>query len=98
MPLIFQFEDVSLFKPKIGKGIGIIPENVPTGEVPAFTLAMTNDSRRGAGMVGVRATPNAEFGPTSEPLTGTNIIGRVLDAEKLKEMREGMTVYVREVR
>ena len=38
--------DVSLFKPKIGKGIGIIPENVPTGEVPAFTLAMTNDSRR----------------------------------------------------
>lgn len=98
MPLIFQFEDVSLFKPKIGKGIGIIPENVPTGEVPAFTLAMTNDSRRGAGMVGVRATPNAEFGPTSEPLTGTNIIGRVLDAEKLEGMREGMTVYVREVR
>lgn len=98
MPLVFQFEDVSLFKPKIGKGIGIIPENVPTGEVPAFTLAMTNDSRRGAGMIGVRATPNAEFGPTSEPLTGTNIIGKVLDAEKLEEMREGATVYVREVK
>ncbi|GLI45843.1 methanogenesis marker 3 protein [Methanoculleus bourgensis] len=98
MPLVFRFEDVSLFKPKIGKGIGIIPENVPTGEVPAFTLAMTNDSRRGAGMVGVRAAPNAEFGPTSEPLTGTNIIGKVLDAEKLEQMREGTTVYVREVK
>lgn len=98
MPLVFRFEDVSLFKPKIGKGIGIIPENVPTGEVPAFTLAMTNDSRRGAGMVGVRASANAEFGPTSEPLTGTNIIGKVLDAEKLEQMREGTTVYVREVK
>lgn len=98
MPLVFRFEDVSLFKPKIGKGVGIIPENVPTGEVPAFTLAMTNDSRRGAGMVGVRSLPNAEFGPTSEPLTGTNIIGKVLDAEKLDNMREGTTVYVREVK
>lgn len=98
MPLVFRFEDVSLFKPKIGKGVGIIPENVPTVEVPAFTLAMTNDSRRGAGMVGVRASPNAEFGPTSEPLTGTNVIGKVLDAGRLDKMREGTTVYVREVR
>jgi len=98
MPLVFRFEDVTLFKPKIGKGIGIIPENTPTEEVPAFTLAMTNDSRRGAGMVGIRATPNAEFGPTSEPLTGTNVIGKVLDAGNLAGMREGATVYVREVK
>ncbi|HOI57646.1 MULTISPECIES: methanogenesis marker 3 protein [unclassified Methanoculleus] len=98
MPLVFTFEDVFLFKPKIGKGVGIIPENTPTGEVPAFTLAMTNDSRRGAGMVGVRTTPNAEFGPTSEPLTGTNVIGNVLDAGNLAGMREGATVYVREVK
>ena len=98
MPLVFRFEDVSLFKPKIGKGVGIIPENTPTGEVPAFTLAMTNDSRRGAGMVGIRETPNAEFGPTAEPLTGTNVIGKVLDAGSLAKMREGTTVYVREVK
>lgn len=98
MPLVFTFEDVFLFKPKIGKGVGIIPENTPTGEVPAYTLAMTNDSRRGAGMVGIRTTPNAEFGPTSEPLTGTNVIGKVLDAGNLAGMREGETVYVKEVR
>jgi len=98
MPLVFLFEDVFLFKPKIGKGVGIIPENTPAGEVPAFTLAMTNDSRRGAGMVGIRTTPNAEFGPTSEPLTGTNIIGKVLDAGNLAGMSEGATVYIREVR
>ena len=98
MPLVFTFEDVFLFKPKIGKGVGILPENVPTGEVPAFTLAMTNDSRRGTGMVGIRMRPNAEFGPTSEPLTGTNVIGKVLDAGNLAGMREGATVYVREVK
>ncbi|MCM2464715.1 methyl-coenzyme M reductase-associated protein Mmp3 [Methanoculleus oceani] len=98
MPLAFRFEDVFLFKPKIGKGVGIIPENTPAGEVPAFTLAMTNDSRRGAGMIGVRTTPNAEFGPTSEPLTGTNVIGKVLDAGNLDKMREGTTVYVKEVK
>ncbi|MDV2480648.1 methanogenesis marker 3 protein [Methanoculleus sp. Wushi-C6] len=98
MPLAFQFEDVFLFKPKIAKGVGIIPENTPTGEVPAYTLAMTNDSRRGAGMVGIRTTPNAEFGPTSEPLTGTNVIGKVLDAGDLPKMREGATIYVREVK
>ncbi len=98
MPLVFRFEDVSLFRPVIARDVGIIPENVPVGEVPAFTLAMTNDSRRGAGMVGVRTTASAEFGPTSEPLTGTNIIGKVIDAEKLDRMREGTTVYVREVK
>lgn len=98
MPLVFVFEDVFLFKPKIGKGVGIIPENTPDGEVPAYTLAMTNDSRRGAGMVGLRTTPNAEFGPTSEPLTGTNVIGKVLDAGNLAGMSEGATVYVKEVK
>ncbi|WP_332448920.1 methyl-coenzyme M reductase-associated protein Mmp3 [Methanoculleus sp.] len=98
MPLAFRFEDVFLFKPRIGKGVGIIPENTPTGEVPAFTLAMTNDSRRGSGMVGFRTTPNAEFGPTSEPLTGTNVIGKVLYPGDLAGMREGKAVHVREVR
>jgi len=98
MPLIFIFEDVYLFKPKIEKSVGIIPENTPSGEVPAFMLAMTNDSRRGVGMVGVRTVANAEFGPTSEPFTGTNIIGKVLDPENLAGLREGSTVYVREVR
>ena len=32
-------------------------------------------------MVGVRTVAGAEFGPTSEPFTGTNIIGKVLDRE-----------------
>ncbi len=98
VPFIFRFEDVLLFKPRIPKGVGIIPENVPEGEVPAYTLAMTNDSRKGAGMVGVRTTSSSEFGPTAEPLTGTNIIGAVVDVEKLEGLEEGTTVYVRDVK
>ena len=34
----------------------------------------------------------------AEPLTGTNVIGKVLDAGSLAKMREGTTVYVREVK
>jgi putative methanogenesis marker protein 3 len=97
MPLIFRFEDVTLFRPQIPDGTKILPENTPTGPVPGFALAMTNDSRRSAGIVGVRATVHNEFGPTSEPFEGTNIIGKVVEAEKLQGFRERDMVYIREV-
>ncbi|MDN7026197.1 methanogenesis marker 3 protein [Methanoculleus sp. FWC-SCC1] len=97
IPFYFKFEDVYLFKPSIARGIGIIPENTPVDVVPADTLAMTNDSRKGAGLVGVRTTESREFGPTSEPFSGTNIIGAVLDIEKLEGLKEGTMVYIREV-
>ena len=97
MPLFFKFDDVVLFKPVIPVGMRIIPENSPIKEVPAASLAITNDSRRGSGMVGVRLSANREFGPTSEPFEGTNIIGRVIDIGKLKNFEEKDTVYIREV-
>ncbi|MDD1718448.1 MAG: methanogenesis marker 3 protein [Methanoregulaceae archaeon] len=97
IPLYFSFEDVFLFKPKVPAGVKIVPENTPEGEVQAGVLAMTNDARRGAGMVGVRTKPNREFGPTSEPFEGTNVIGRVRDLEKLGGFAEKETVYIREV-
>jgi UPF0288 family protein (methanogenesis marker protein 3) len=74
------------------------PENMPKDEAPAAALAITNDSRKGAGLVGVRLSASKEFGPTSEPFEGTNIIGRVIDTEKLKKVREKETVYIREVK
>lgn len=98
MPLFFAFEDVFLFKPKVPAGVKIVPENLPTGEIPAGALAITNDARRGTGMVGVRTKPNTEFGPTSEPFDGTNIIGRVVNPGKLSEFAEKDVVYIREVR
>ncbi|HPD76183.1 MAG TPA: methanogenesis marker 3 protein [Methanoregulaceae archaeon] len=98
LPLFFKFDDVFLFKPPIPPGAKIIPENTPAGEVPAASLAMTNDSRKGSGMAGVRLSANREFGPTSEPFEGTNVIGSIIDTEKLKGFKEREKVYIREVR
>jgi putative methanogenesis marker protein 3 len=98
MPVFFKFDDVVLFKPNIAPGTKITPENIPVEESPPAALGMTNDSRKGAGLVGVRLSANREFGPTSEPFEGTNIIGRVIDTEKLKKLKEKETVYIREVR
>lgn len=98
MPLYFHFEDVYLFKPPIKTGTKINLENVPDKEVPANILAMTNDSRKGSGLVGVRTSANREFGPTSEPFGGTNVIGMVLEPEKLKGGKEGELVFLKEVR
>ena len=97
LPFFFHFEDVYLFKPAVLKGESIIPENTPEDSVAAGTLAITNDSRRGSGLVGVRTTDNSEFGPTSEPFEGTNLIGRVLDLGKLGAIRENDTVFIREI-
>jgi putative methanogenesis marker protein 3 len=96
LPLFFHFEDVYLFKPSVPKDVNIVPENVPSDTVPAGSLAITNESRRGAGLVGVRTTDNSEFGPTSEPFEGTNVIGKVLDLQKLGEFKEADIVFIRE--
>jgi putative methanogenesis marker protein 3 len=98
MPVFFKFDDVVLFRSSIPSGTKINPENTPEDEVPAAALAITNDSRKGSGFVGVRLSANKEFGPTSEPFEGTNIIGRVIDTEKLKKVREKENVYIRVVK
>jgi putative methanogenesis marker protein 3 len=98
IPVFFKFDDVVLFRSPIPPGTKINPENTPKDEAPAAALAITNDSRKGAGLVGVRLSANKEFGPTSEPFEGTNIIGRVIDTEKLKNAREKEKMYIREVR
>lgn len=98
LPFFFTFDDVWLFEPEIPERINIIPENTPDKTTPQRALAMTNASRRGAGLVGVRISENTEFGPTGEPFEGTNIIGEVIDVEKLKSFKEGDTVYIREVK
>ncbi|WP_394295945.1 methyl-coenzyme M reductase-associated protein Mmp3 [Methanolacinia petrolearia] len=96
LPLIFKYDDVALFKPKIPQKITINLENLPKDEVPANSLAITNDSRKGKGLIGIRRNPNREFGPTSEPFEGTNILGTVLDPEKLDSLKENETIYFKE--
>jgi putative methanogenesis marker protein 3 len=98
LPVFMKYDDVVLFRPEIPGGIRITPENTPKDEAPAAGLSITNDSRKNAGLVGVRLSANREFGPTSEPFEGTNMIGRVIDTEKLKKVREREKVYIKEVR
>ena len=98
IPAFFIFEDVYLFKPVIPKGVKIIPENTPQDEVPAGALAITNEARKGVGLVGIRVSAHREFGPTSEPFEGTNIIGRVRNPGVLKNIREKDIVFIREVK
>jgi putative methanogenesis marker protein 3 len=98
IPVFFKFDDVVLFRSAIPAGTKINPENTPTGEVPAASLGITNDSRKASGFVGVRLSANKEYGPTSEPFEGTNIIGRVIDTEKLKKVKEKENVYIRVVK
>ncbi|UUX92721.1 methyl-coenzyme M reductase-associated protein Mmp3 [Methanoplanus endosymbiosus] len=98
LPVVLNFEDVYLFSPKIPKTTKINIENNPSGEVPAYSIAMTNDSRKNSGLVGVRTAPNSDFGPTSEPFNATNIIGRLIDTDKLKFIEEGGLIYIMEVK
>ncbi len=98
LPFFFSFEDVFLFKPKVPTDVRLHPENPPVGESPANAIAITNDARKGRGMVGIRLSTSPEFGPTSEPFDGTNLIGEVIDIEKLRRMKEGKIVYIREAR
>ena len=98
IPVFFKFDDVVLFRSTIPPGTKINPENTPKEEIPAAALAITNDSRKGSGLVGARLSANKEFGPTSEPFEGTNILGHVIDTEKLKKVKEKENVYIREVK
>jgi putative methanogenesis marker protein 3 len=98
LPVFMKFDDVFLFRPVIPAGIRINPENMPKEEAPAACLGITNDSRKNAGLMGVRLSANREFGPSSEPFEGTNMIGRIIDTEKLKKVKERENVYIREVR
>lgn len=98
LPLYFTYEDVYLFNPPISTKTKVHLENTPSEVVPANTLAMTNDSRKGTGTIGVRINDHTEFGPTAEPFEATNIIGTVLQPEKLDGINDGTPVFIREVK
>ncbi|NLV25849.1 MAG: methanogenesis marker 3 protein [Methanomicrobiales archaeon] len=98
IPMLFSFDEVTLFKTNIPKTVNVMPENIPVLGVDGAVLAMTNDSCKGVGIVGVRSVASSEFGPTSEPFSGTNMIGTVLEMDKIAGLEEGEMVYFKEVR
>ncbi len=97
LSVFFTFEDVVLFKSPLTGQIKIIPENTPSSEVPANQIGVTNDVRKGSGTIGVRLSDNSEFGPTGEPFEATNLVGTILEPEKLEHLREKEILYIREI-
>lgn len=99
MPFIYNVDDeMYLFKPNFAPNINIIPENNPNTMPEKDDLAITNDSRTTKGIVGVRVVQSRDFGPTGEPFGGTNIIGKVIDLDKLPLIKEGEIIYIREIK
>ena len=86
---------VMMFEGKSKEAKGLIPENTPPKCVNAGQIGITNMSRRHVGMVGIRFENNDEFGPTGEPFSGTNIVGKVVKGlENLEKFKEGDILYV----
>ncbi len=100
LPVFFVYENTLLFKPEIDAVSykELLPENKPTGPVPAGSIGVSNQVSKKIGLVGVRLVADKRFGPSGEKFEATNIIGRVLEPEKLKDVKEGETIYVLEVR
>ncbi len=96
LPVFATYEDTRLFRvPEVKKEI--MPENVPEEIVSAGEIGVTSQSAKYAQMIGVKLTADSRYGPSGEKFAYTNIIGRVIDLDKLQDIGEGDTVYVTEV-
>lgn len=100
LPVYFTYESTLLFKPEV-EAVSykdLLPENKPTGPVPAGSIGISNQVSKKIGLVGIRLEEDRRYGPSGEKFEATNIIGRVLEPEKLKNVKEGETIYIREER
>ncbi|MGC9514666.1 methyl-coenzyme M reductase-associated protein Mmp3 [Methanocrinis sp.] len=100
LPVYFVYENTVLFKPTISATSykEILPENKPAEVVRAGEIGITNQAAKNAGLVGVKLVDDPKYGPSGEKFLATNIVGRILDLEKLRDVKEEETVYVLEVR
>lgn len=100
LPVYFVYENTVLFKPAISATSykEILPENKPHELVRAGEIGVTNQAAKNAGLVGVKLEDDPKYGPSGEKFLATNIVGRVIDLEKLRDVKEEETVYVLEVR
>jgi UPF0288 family protein (methanogenesis marker protein 3) len=47
-------------------------------------------------MIGVKTIDDDLFGPAGERFSNTNIIGKILEIEKLKHFKDGDIIYILE--
>ena len=96
MPLIMMYENTYIFKAEkpAERYKEILPENTPKEKVASGEIGVTNQAAKRMGMVGVKTKDDDLFGPTGEKFISTNIIGRILEIEKLLNFKEGDKIYV----
>ncbi len=99
LPVYYIYENTYLFRSEkeAEKYKELTPENVPKNKVKAGELGVTNQAAKRYGMIGVRLVDDERYGPTGEKFECTNIIGKVLEPERLKGVKVGDTIYIREV-
>jgi len=77
---------------------GLIPENTPTDKMESGEIGITNMSRKNLGLIGIRTADSTDFGPTGEPFSATNVVGKVVgNIEGLNKLKDGSTLYINEV-
>jgi putative methanogenesis marker protein 3 len=99
LPVYMIYDDAYLFKTEkeVVKYKEILPENTPTDKVLAGEIGITNQAAKRMGTIGVRLIDDDLFGPTGEKFSSTNIIGRIIDPERLIGIKEGDAIYVSEI-
>lgn len=99
LSVFFTYENTILFKTiKRAEGYKeLMPENTPSDKVIAGEMGVTNQASRQYGIIGIKNEDDERYGPTGEKFHSTNIIGRVIDAEKLKSVSQGDIIYIMEV-
>lgn len=98
LPVYMIYETTYLFKTEkdVVKYKEILPENTPTDKVLAGEIGITNQAAKRMGTIGVRLEDDDLFGPTGEKFSSTNIVGRIIEPDRLKGIKEGDAIYVTE--
>jgi UPF0288 family protein (methanogenesis marker protein 3) len=99
LPVIYTYENTFLFRSEKGAESykELNPENTPKGKVNAGEIGVTNQAAKRYGMIGVKLLDDEKYGPTGEKFECTNIIGKVLEPERLKNFKVDDIIYIREV-
>ncbi len=99
LPVYMVYDNTYLFKTEkeTVKYKEILPENTPMNKILAGEIGITNQAAKRMGTIGVKLVDDDFFGPTGEKFSSTNLIGRIIEPLKLKDIKEGDAIYVSEV-
>ena len=99
LPVYMVYDNTYLFKTEkeTVKYKEILPENTPMNKIFAGEIGITNQAAKRMGTIGVKLIDDDLFGPTGEKFSSTNLIGRIIEPSKLKDIEEGDAIYVSEV-